>query len=288
MIRSMTAFARREQQEKWGRLVWEIRSVNHRYLEIVTRLPDEFRVLEPKIKAEIANKLNRGKIECNLRFMSSSDMGEEIVFNEEYAKKLIHASREIDGLLYNPSPINSMDVLKWPGMLIGVEAETDTMREDAISLLSMTLSDLVSMRQGEGEKIKAMIEQRCNGVQEVVDRVREVIPEIIQRRRQRLMSRLEELQVQVDQSRLEQELVMLIQKLDVDEEMDRLDAHLQEVQRLVDSDEPVGRRLDFLMQELNREANTLGSKSVDVDTSRASVDLKVFIEQMREQIQNIE
>ncbi len=288
MIRSMTAFARQEQQEKWGRLVWEIRSVNHRYLEIATRLPDEFRVLEPKIKAEIANKLNRGKIECNLRFMSSSDMGEEIVFNEEFAKKLIHASRDIDGLLYNPSPINSMDVLKWPGMLIGVEAETDTMREHAMSLLSITLSDLVSMRQGEGEKIKAMIEQRCNGVKEVVDRVRGVIPEIIERRRQRLMSRLEELQVQVDQSRLEQELVMLIQKLDVDEEMDRLDAHLQEVQRLVDSNEPVGRRLDFLMQELNREANTLGSKSVDVDTSRASVDLKVFIEQMREQIQNIE
>jgi len=288
MIRSMTAFARQEQQEKWGRLVWEIRSVNHRYLEIVTRLPDEFRVLEPKIKAEIANKLHRGKIECNLRFMSSSDMGEEIAFNEEFAKKLIRASREIDGFLYNPSPINSIDVLKWPGMLIGVEAETDTMREHAMSLLSLTLSDLVSMRQGEGEKIKAMIEQRCNGVKEVVDRVREVIPEIIERRRQRLMSRLEELQVQVDQSRLEQELVMLIQKLDVDEEMDRLDAHLQEVQRLVESNEPVGRRLDFLMQELNREANTLGSKSVDVDTSRASVDLKVFIEQMREQIQNIE
>lgn len=288
MIRSMTAFARREQQEKWGRLVWEIRSVNHRYLEIVTRLPDEFRILEPKIKAEIANKLNRGKIECNLRFMSSSDMGEEVVFNEELAKKVIHASRDIDGLLYNPSPINSMDILKWPGMLIGVEAETDTMREHSISLLSLTLSDLVSMRQGEGEKIKAMIEQRCHGIKDVVDRVRQVIPEIIERRRQRLTSRLEELQVQVDQSRLEQELAMLIQKLDVDEEMDRLDVHLQEVLRLVDSDEPVGRRLDFLMQELNREANTLGSKSVDVDTSRASVDLKVFIEQMREQIQNIE
>jgi len=288
MIRSMTAFARREQQEKWGRLVWEIRSVNHRYLEIVTRLPDEFRILEPKIKAEIAGKLNRGKIECNLRFMSSSDLGEDITFNEEFAKKLINTSREVDSLLYNPSPINSLDILRWPGVLTGVEAETGTMREQAILLLSMTLEDLVSMRQGEGEKIKALIELRCNGIKEVVKEVRSMIPEIIERRRERLTSRLQEMKLELDQSRLEQELALLIQKLDVDEELDRLDVHLGEVLRLVDSDEPVGRRLDFLMQELNREANTLGSKSIDAGTSRSSVDLKVFIEQMREQIQNIE
>lgn len=288
MIRSMTAFARQEKQEKWGRLVWEIRSVNHRYLEVSTRLPDDFRVLEQKIRTEIASKLNRGKVECNLKFSSSMDVGEDIAINEEFAKKVIQASRHVDSLLYNPSPINAMDILKWPGVLQGAEAEFDRIRDQAMTLLGITLSALVDMRQGEGEKIKAMIEQRGAGIKETVTRVRAVIPQIISRRRERLTNRLEELKDEVDQARLEQELVLLVQKLDVDEELDRLDAHLDEVVRLVNSKDPVGRRLDFLMQELNREANTLGSKSIDVDTSRASVDLKVFIEQMREQIQNIE
>jgi len=288
MIRSMTAFARREHQQDWGRLVWEIRSVNHRYLEITTRLPEEFRVLEPKIKAGIAAKLNRGKIECNLRYLSSTEVGTDIYINEDLVKKLVNASQRVDELLGDRVPVSGLEILKWPGVMVGAEADFDSIREQAMDVLAMTLDDLIEMRQGEGEKIKAMIEQRCAGVEKVVKSVRGMIPEIILRRRERLTSRLEELKVDVDQARLEQELVMLVQKLDVDEEIDRLGAHVEEVIKLVNSKEPVGRRLDFLMQELNREANTLGSKSIDVDTTRASVDLKVFIEQMREQIQNIE
>ena len=288
MIRSMTAFARGESQQKYGRLVWEIRSVNHRYLEITTRMPEDFRMLEPAVKKEIAAILNRGKVECNLRFATSSDVGDEISVNEEFVKKLIHASRTVDGLLYNPSPVNSLDILRWPGVIAGAESEIETARKHAVELLKTTLADLVTMREGEGNKIKSMIEQRCDTVNNVVKLVRAEIPQIITRRREKLKKHLEDLNVEADSSRLEQELAIQIQKLDVDEEMDRLDAHLEEVLRLVNSEEPVGRRLDFLLQELNREANTLGSKSVDVGTSKASVDLKVSIEQMREQIQNIE
>ncbi len=288
MIRSMTAFSRQETQHSWGHLVWEIRSVNHRYLEISTRLPEEFRALEPKIKGEVAAKLSRGKIECNLRYLSSTDIGADISFNEEFVKKLIHASQKIDELLNNSAPINALEVLKWPGVVVGAESEFDTIREHAMALLGLALDGLIEMRCTEGSKIKSMLEQRCLGISETVKQVRTVIPDIISARRERLNSRLQELNVEVDSSRLEQEVVMLVQKLDVDEELDRLDAHREEVVRLVSSDDPVGRRLDFLMQELNREANTLGSKSIDVNTTRASVDLKVYIEQMREQIQNIE
>lgn len=288
MIRSMTAFARREAQDKHGRLVWEIRSVNHRYLEVSTRLPDDFRVLEQKIKKQIAAYVSRGKVECNLRFMSSSEIGDEIMINEAFVKKLAYVTRTIDGLLYNAAPVNSLDVLRWPGVVCGAETEIEQIRDNAMDLLKQTLTSLVEMRQGEGDKIKAMIEQRCEGVKNVVDQVRIDVPEIIAKRREKLDKHLKDLNVDADPARLEQELAIQIQKLDVDEEMDRLDAHLEEVIRLIASKEPVGRRLDFLMQELNREANTLGSKSVDVATSRASVDLKVYIEQMREQIQNIE
>ncbi|NOX42708.1 MAG: YicC family protein [Gammaproteobacteria bacterium] len=288
MIRSMTAFARREKQGTWGRLVWEIRAVNHRYLEMVTRLPEEFRVLEPNIKAEVAEKLNRGKIECSLRYLSSTEIGADISFNEEFVNKLVRTSQQINGLLGNSAPINALDILRWPGVMVGAESEIESVREQTMDLLASTLDELIEMRQREGEKIKSMIEQRCSGVKATVKQVRALVPDIIIGRRERLTNRLLELKAEVDQSRVEQELVIQVQKLDVDEELDRLDAHLEEVLRLVHSKEPVGRRLDFLMQELNREANTLGSKSIDVNTTRASVDLKVFIEQMREQIQNIE
>jgi uncharacterized protein (TIGR00255 family) len=232
--------------------------------------------------------MSRGKVECNLKFQSSSESGDEIVINEEFVKELAHATRTVDGLLYNAAPVNSLDVLKWPGVIAGAESEIDKIREHAIDLLKQTLADLVEMRQVEGDKIKAMIELRCEGVKNVVSQVRVDLPKIIEKRREKLRKHLDDLNVEADPARLEQELAIQIQKLDVDEEMDRLDAHLEEVLKLVASKDPVGRRLDFLMQELNREANTLGSKSVDVATSRASVDLKVFIEQMREQIQNIE
>jgi len=288
MIRSMTAFSRREKQESWGRLIWEIRSVNHRFLEVSTRLPDEFRALEPKIKNEVSTRLNRGKIECNLRYLSGTDIGADISFNDDFVKKLIQTTTKIDGLMSNSAPMSALDILKWPGVMVGAESEFDEIREQSLMLLGQTLDGLIEMRQTEGGKIKIMIEQRCSSINETVKQIHTLIPTIITARRERLNNRLEELKVEVDQSRLEQELVLLVQKLDVDEELDRLNAHREEVVRLVDSDGPVGRRLDFLMQELNREANTLGSKSVDVNTTRASVDLKVYIEQMREQIQNIE
>ncbi len=288
MIRSMTAFARREAQENWGSATWELRSVNHRYLEVYTRLPEELRFLEPQVRERVAQRVKRGKVECNLRFQSAFGEAAAFSVNTELAKDLAKASREVDQFLYNPAPVHSMDVLRWPGVLIPSPLDTDIVGQGILELLGRSLDSLVETRGREGEKIGALLDTRLDEMVPLVVSVRERLPQVVDGTRERLRAKLAELRTEVDEQRLEQEILIFAQKTDTAEELDRLDAHIIEVRRVLSSDKPVGRRLDFLMQELNREANTLASKSADAETTRASVDLKVNIEQMREQVQNVE
>jgi uncharacterized protein (TIGR00255 family) len=288
MIRSMTAFARCDRSTEWGTLSWEVRSVNHRYLEPSLRMPEEIRLIEAMLRERLAKRLGRGKVECNLRFQAGGEEKTGLNINTELAKQVVDASREIDHLLYNSAAVNAMDVLRWPGVLDSGRADWQALREQALSLFDEALDELVATREREGARLREMIKERLEGMSQHVAEVREQIPGIIVAQRKKIIERLGELDVQLDDSRLEQEAALLVNKMDVDEEMDRLATHIDEVARNLDVDTPVGRRLDFLMQEMNREANTLGSKSIAIDTTRASVDLKVLIEQMREQIQNIE
>ncbi|MDT8403541.1 YicC/YloC family endoribonuclease [Sulfuriflexus sp.] len=288
MIRSMTAFARCDRNTEWGTLSWEVRSVNHRYLEPGLRMPEEIRAIEAGLRERLATRLGRGKVECNLRFQAGGEGKTSLNINTELAKQVVDASREIDHLLYNSAAINSMDVLRWPGVLDSGSADWAALREQALLLFDEALDELVSTREREGARLREMILERLQGMRQRVSAVREQLPAIITAQRQKIIERLAELDVNLDEGRLEQEAALLVNKMDVDEEMDRLATHIDEVERNLDADKPVGRRLDFLMQEMNREANTLGSKSIAIDTTRASVDLKVLIEQMREQIQNIE
>lgn len=288
MIRSMTAFSHKERDTEKGLLVWEIRSVNHRFSEVSLRIPEDLRSLEPKIREIISVSVKRGKIDANLRYQSVASEEQNLEIDRELAAKLAHAAREIDQLLYNAAPISGLEVLRWPGVIKAPEKDLTQVGIDTLALLDEALSELLESRAREGEKLKTIIEARCHAIEEQVKTVSQRLPEILQAMRSRLEDRLQEIKGELDPARVEQEIVILANKADVAEELDRLTTHVAEVRRVLGQDEPVGRRLDFLMQELNREANTLGSKSVHTDLTNASVELKVLIEQMREQIQNIE
>jgi len=288
MIVSMTGFSRVESQHAWGALSLELRSVNHRYLELNLRLPEECRGFEQTLRERIGQQLSRGKVDCSLRFQPAASTGTEIKIDTELATQLAHASREVDALLYNPAPISSLEVMRWPGVLQTPALDIEILKAASIDLLNTAIADLVASRSREGEKISVMLEERCSGIARLVDEVQAAIPEIKTGWTSKIRERLADADVEMDDARLMQELILMSQKMDVEEELDRLKAHIIEIRRVIGQNGPVGRRLDFLMQELNREANTLGSKSVAVLTSQASVGLKVLIEQMREQIQNIE
>ena len=288
MMFSMTAFSRQQLEEDWGSLTWEIRSVNHRYLETSIRLPELFRGLENPIREELRKRLNRGKVECTLRFQSADNIKSDLELDRALIAKLIHAKAEIENLAGVTSKLGSMEVLRWPGVIKDSELDTSALEPAAQQLFSKALDDLIANRQREGEELKGMIRQRIATIREIVADVRAKMPEIIARLRQNLLDRIAELTVELEPTRLEQEVSLLAQKADVAEELDRLDSHLNEVARVLDTTDQKGRRLDFLMQELNREANTLSSKSAVVETTLSAVELKVLIEQMREQIQNIE
>jgi uncharacterized protein (TIGR00255 family) len=288
MIRSMTAFARSERTEAWGTAYWELRSVNNRYLDVSPRLPEEARALESTVREQIRARLSRGKVDCTLRLTLGADSDASLVLNLDLAKRVAGATREIDALLHDPARVSAVDVLRWPGVVQTQSPDVDTLGKAVLELLDEALAELVASREREGRHIHEVIAERCNEMQNIAAAVRKRLPEVLETCHQRLRDRLAEFVEQLNEERLEQEMAMLAQKTDVAEELDRLDAHLKEVRRVLDKEEPAGRRLDFLMQELNREANTLGSKSIDTETTRASVDLKVLIEQMREQIQNVE
>lgn len=288
MIRSMTAFSHRELTIEHGTLSWEIRSVNHRYLDISLRLPEEFRSQENALREIIQTILKRGKVDVTLRFNPSRNNSSEIRINEPLARALIIACRQLEAFTDNPEPLKAVDILRWPGVAQDVTPDMDTLTIHAKALLQDTLDDLLEMREREGRRLADFIFQRCDQIAEIIVRIRRHRPGIIAAQREKILNRIEELKLSPDYNRIEQEIVILAQRLDIDEELDRLMAHLDEINEVLERNEPVGRRLDFLMQELNREANTLASKSNDADTTQAAVDLKVMIEQMREQVQNIE
>jgi uncharacterized protein (TIGR00255 family) len=288
MICSMTAFARREADTDTGVLSWEIRSLNHRYLEPGIRLPEELRAAEATFRERVSKRLARGKVECTCRYRPLAAVAVPVDINADNLARLLIACETVATELPEAVPLNPLDILRWPGVLQEPVVDTEPLVSSALALLDRTLDDLVAGRQREGEQIAGLLQQRCDAMSELVERVRELLPGIRTALRTRLEGRLSELDIAADPGRLEQELILQLQKIDVDEEMDRLQHHIEEVRRVLERREPVGRRLDFLMQELNREANTLGSKSVSSETSGISVELKVLIEQMREQVQNVE
>ncbi|MFC0141904.1 YicC/YloC family endoribonuclease [Erwinia mallotivora] len=287
MIRSMTAYARRETKGEWGTASWELRSVNQRYLETYIRLPEQFRGLEPVIRERIRNRLTRGKIECNLRFDANPQAQSKLVLNEKLAVQLVQAANWVK-LQSDEGEINPVDILRWPGVMSAEEQDLDVISAELLKALDVALDDFITSRETEGAALKTLIEQRLVGVSTEVTKVRAQMPEVLKWQRDRLVSKLEEAQVQLDSNRVEQELIMLAQRVDVAEELDRLEAHVKETYNILKKKEAVGRRLDFMMQEFNRESNTLASKSINADVTASAIELKVLIEQMREQIQNIE
>ncbi|WP_299981166.1 YicC/YloC family endoribonuclease [uncultured Pseudoteredinibacter sp.] len=287
MPRSMTGFARSEQQYPWGSISWELRSVNHRYLEPNFRLPEAHRGLEPNLREQIRNKLSRGKLDISFNIQLGSSENNQIGLNQALIEQLISANQQLQGL-GDFSPLDPLELLKWPGVIIEDRVDGEQLKQDALSQFGQTIDQLIDSRNREGEELANMIEQRLQGISEQVTLVRGLMPQILQAQRDKLLERLSDLKADLDADRVEQEIVILAQKADVDEELDRLDTHVNEVRRTLKQKGAIGRRLDFLMQELNREANTLSSKSIVTDTTAAAVELKVLIEQMREQIQNIE
>ncbi len=288
MISSMTAFAREEYRGDLGVMSWEIRSVNHRYLEAFLRLPEELRVLESSVRERLNARLSRGKLDVSLKFKPGNNAEAGLQVNQRMVEQLMQAEREMAELLHCDTYLRPLDLLRWPGVLEEQEQDYTPVKQQAMALLETALDSLIDNRLREGERLAEIVRQRCDSMQAQVVRVRDLMPEVLEHVRSRIRERLTEVMDELDEARLEQEMALLAQRLDVDEEMDRLETHLTEVERVLSSDEPVGRRLDFLMQELNREANTLSSKSNDVEVTRAGVEMKVLIEQMREQIQNIE
>ncbi len=288
MVLSMTAFARKQSSIGQTLLVWEIRSVNHRYLETGFRFPEALRSLEPAVRDALRKTLARGKVDCQLRIETEGAQENNLQIDEALVVKLNNASGEVLHLTGGGNALTVHEILKWPGVLLESQALPEDLETHALALFKQTLKELVDTRKREGEELYGFVSKRLAGIREIVSSLKTRMPEIIAAQQQALRDRLEALKIELDGTRLEQEIVMYAQKWDIDEELDRLEAHLNEVERVLELNEPSGRRLDFLMQELNREANTLSSKSIVSETTHNAVDLKVLIEQMREQIQNIE
>jgi len=289
MIRSMTGFASVDRQYAFGRLAWELRSVNHRYLEVGLRLPEEFRALEPDIRRTLGNYLSRGKVDAALRFTAAPGSQQSgLVLNRPLLERLLALHEEVSLACNGQRPPEPAVLTRWPGVIEEQAPDPEPLHVAALELLSEAAASLQSARSREGEEMDAAIRDRLATIESWVTQVREWLPEIRDALRQKMLTRIADLEQPVDTGRVEQEVAFLAQKMDVDEELDRLDAHVKETRLVLEREDPVGRRLDFLMQEFNRESNTLSSKSVDNRTTQAAVELKVAIEQMREQVQNIE
>ncbi|GHF88304.1 YicC/YloC family endoribonuclease [Thalassotalea marina] len=287
MIHSMTAFARVEIKEDWGNAIWEIRSVNQRFLENYFRLPEQFRGIEPVLRERFRKALARGKVECGLRFNPNPSAKGKLSLNKELASQLLEHAGWINEQTLN-SQVNPVEIMRWPGVMEAEETDMDAIQVDLLKGFDRALEDFIAARAREGENMKVLIEQRLDGIVTQAETVKARMPEIVQWQRDRILEKFEEAKLELDSQRVEQELVLLAQKMDVDEETDRLFSHVKETRSILKKGGAQGRRLDFMMQEFNREANTLGSKSINTDITNAAVELKVLIEQMREQIQNIE
>lgn len=288
MIYSMTGFARETSGTQWGELCWELRSVNHRYLDVHQRLPDEFRALEPQVREAVSGRLGRGKVECLLRFQPRVREGTPLTINDTLVAKLAEACERVSESLHSAAPVSPVELLRWPGVVEETARDMEPLMEEALGLLGAALHSLAKGRAAEGVRIAEMLSTRLDGIGSHVQAIRERLPVVREVIRERLQTRLAELGVDAEPGRLEQEMALIAQKMDVAEELDRLDSHIQEVRASLERKDPVGRRLDFLMQEFNREANTLASKSQDAETTRVAVEIKVLVEQMREQVQNVE
>ena len=288
MLNSMTGFARQAAEGPLGTLTWELRTVNHRYLDVQFRLPDELRPNENELRQQVAKHLKRGKIDCSLHFRRAISKSAELKINHDLVQQLKQKLDELSQTLHESRAIDPVDLLRWPGVVSEAEVDTEPLYEEASQLLAETLAALGKMRASEGKRIAEMIDSRCAEIMKISESIRARMPDVLSAVRTRQQERIDKLDIEADPARLETELALIAQKLDIDEELDRLDSHINEIRDVMTSSEPVGRRLDFLMQELNREANTLGSKSADTETTTAAVELKVLIEQMREQVQNVE
>lgn len=288
MIRSMTAFARAETRTDFGLIACEIRSVNHRFLEPGFRLPDALREIEFPLRERLRQALTRGKVDVQLRYEAAEHHGGSLELDRDLAAQYVKAAEEIDQLSRHAAPLNATDILRLPGVVRTRETDLAALQAEALKTFEMALAQFIAMREREGAELARLISERLVAMVAETEKVRVRMPAILAHYRERLLGRLVDIKAELNAERLEQEMILFAQKIDVAEEMDRLTAHVAEIRRVLGEAGPVGRRLDFLMQELNREANTLGSKSVSADSSQSSVELKVLIEQMREQIQNIE
>lgn len=288
MIRSMTAFAGNETEINNLTLTCELRSVNHRYCDIILKLPERLRFVEAALRSAIAAKIKRGKIECSIGYKKQMQEGQSLTVNMDAVNALLAATRSIEQQMPEARPFSALEVLTFPGIQQEPEVDNEQLAQGIIELVNRALLQMLEVREREGEQLAAVIQARCHKMQMLVNDAHKRMPEVLIHIREKLKVKIHELVSEPDFDRLEQELVLLTQKLDVEEELDRLDTHISEVLRVLDEQKPVGRRLDFLMQEMNREANTLGSKSADREMTGIAIDLKVLIEQMREQIQNIE
>jgi uncharacterized protein (TIGR00255 family) len=283
MAKSMTAFSRIEN----GNFSWEIRSVNQRYLDVSFRMPENYRLLEIQLRNALRKQLNRGKVECSLRITDDQTIP-SLAINHDFIRSLTEAAGKVDGLTGNSTQLNPLELMRWPGAINAENPDMAGEQSRVLASFNKAIESLIEMRQREGDELKRIVLAQLSAVSDIVSKVREDAPVIADQQRIRLEERLASLKVEVDNGRLEQEIVYLAQKSDIVEELDRLETHIQEVKNSLEETGPIGRRLDFLMQELNREANTLSSKATTANTSLQSVDLKVIIEQMREQIQNLE
>ena len=286
MIQSMTTFARLSDQGDWGMATWEIRVVNHRYFDCALKMPEAFRQVEANIRLQLQKQLHRGRVECSLRFDHGEQGESNLVLNKELVKKLVDAVSEIK--TYLPmSTIDPMRILSWPQVLQTTEEDPGLAQDMVLQLFEKSLAELVDTRKREGLALAKVMQDKLQEVLNIVSKVKNKIPQILNNYRQKVIKRLEDVVASLDQSRLEQEMVYVAQKIDITEEIDRLEVHAKEVLRIIDDGDMVGKRLDFLMQELNREANTLSSKSIDAEITQSAIELKVLIEQMREQVQNV-
>ena len=288
MIQSMTAFARESAPLNQGVLTVELRTVNHRYLDCTFKLPDALRVMEPQLRDEAAKALARGKLECLMRLQAHQNNTAAYRIDDQRLAELLQAVDALQKQLREPAPVNALQILQFPGVYAQAEETNEALQQAASTLFSEALKNLQDTREREGQKLDRLVLDRLSQVELEVEATRKILPELREQQKKRLQTRIQDLGMDADPGRIEQELVYLAQRADVDEELDRLDAHISEVRRALKKGGPCGRRLDFLMQELNREANTLSSKSQSSRTTQNAVELKVLIEQMREQIQNIE
>ena len=288
MLHSMTGFARESVETALGTLTWEIRAVNHRYLDVQFKLPEDLRPKEQDFRQQVSAILGRGKVECSLYFRRAMDQQTEMQIDMALVELLGTRIAELSVTLPATAAVNPIEILRWPGVMKSPEIDAEPLFEHASTLLDAALQSIAGMRLSEGSRIAEMLKSRVAEIEVIATSVRKRMPEVLTASRVKQQERLNKLDIEADPTRLEIELALIAQKIDVEEELDRLESHLVEIRDALIDEKAVGRRLDFLMQELNREANTLGSKSADTETTKAAVDLKVLIEQMREQIQNVE